>query len=67
MKPRPVPSEEDLSSSRVFQERGRTNSARWFLVDGQVFHSRAAGHLEESIHSPEYVASTHHLEEVTEP
>jgi len=42
----------DLTGARVFVERGRTNSARWYLLpDNRVFHSRATGHLEPSVHT----------------
>lgn len=42
----------DLAGARVFAERGRTNSARWYLLpDNRVFHSRTPGHLEPSVHT----------------
>jgi hypothetical protein len=55
----------DLAGARVFAERGRTNSARWYLLpDNRVFHSRTSGHLEPSIHTAADVAGSLALAEV---
>lgn len=55
----------DLAGARVFAERGRTNSARWYLLhDNRVFHSRVAGHLEPSIHTAADVVGSLALAEV---
>jgi hypothetical protein len=55
----------NLVGARVFTERGRATSARWFVLeDGRTFHSRCFGHLIVSSHPAEYIATTDYLEEV---
>lgn len=55
----------DLAGARVFAERGHANSARWYLLpDDRVFHSRASGHLEPSIHTAADVVGSLTLVEV---
>lgn len=60
-----IPTSDELSAARVFAEWGRNNSARWYVLGADVWHSRAPGHMERSIHRPDYVETSERLWEVS--
>lgn len=53
-----LPSEDYIRAhGQEFKQRGATNSARWYVLDGVAYHSRARGHMEVSSHNPPFSAT----------
>jgi len=61
------PHAEQVAGARVFRERGRNWSGRWYALPyGFTYHSRATGHLEPSRWSVRELEAATQLEEITD-